>query len=297
MADKQTPPARQHEKRPYPRSPLTHTPSKVPTKKLRDSTVERGKKDTEISLSDIYERINTMKVDIEDRIIEHRRALEEKMSSLEEQIREKISNLMEKMKQQVQEEVKKAKEQIEQDINANFQFLEDDMRSKMATIDKTNQHLNSLEQYTRKNSIRLFGIKESDEDNVERQAIQIIKDNLRIEIKETDIEIAHRAGKFRPEGRRDAKKSRPVLLKFASHKTKVKIMRAKKEFKGTEYWVTEDLTSENADKVKVLNQLRKDNKIKSVWTVDGKIRVKKLNDTIVMITTKDEIQQLERGQL
>ena len=102
----------------------------------------------------------------------------------------------------------------------------------------------------------------------------------------------HRAGKYYPEGRHDAKKARPILLKFVSHKSKVKIMKTKKEFKGTEFWVTEDLTSENAAKVKSLNQLRKDNKIKNVWTVDGKIRVKKLNDTIVMINTKDEIQQL-----
>ena len=71
-------------------------------------------------------------------------------------------------------------------------------------------------------------------------------------------------------------------------------MEAKRKFKGTDFWIAEDLTSQNAEKMKSLNQLRNAVKIKSVWTMDSKIRVKKLNDTIVMITSNEEIQQIIR---
>ena len=172
------------------------------------------------------------------------------MPLLEQQIREKNSNSMEEMKQQVKE-VDKGKEQIEHDINANFQLLEDDMRSKMDTISKTNQHLNSLEQYTpkkwhfeSKNRTRIIGkVKQS-------KLSRIISE---YKSRKVTIEIAHRAGEFHPK-------------------------------------VTEYPTSKNAVKVKALNQLRKDNKIKSVWTVDGKIRVKKLTDTIASVSDRNNME-------
>ena len=53
--------------------------------------------------------------------------------------------------------------------------------------------------------------------------------------------------------------------------------------------MAEDLTSENAEKVKLLNEIRKVKKIKNVWTIDGKIRVCKLDDTVIMINTRDEM--------
>ena len=72
-------------------------------------------------------------------------------------------------------------------------------------------------------------------------------------------------------------------------------MKAKKALKGSEVWLAEDLTSENAEKVKLLNEIRKVKKIKNVWTIDGKIRVRELDDTVIMINTRDEIQQLARA--
>ena len=78
---------------------------------------------------------------------------------------------------------------MEAEINASFQILEDDLRSKFTTMDKTQHDLNSLEQYTRKNSIRLFGIKETDDrTNIEEQALKIIKDHLEIDVRSDDVE-------------------------------------------------------------------------------------------------------------
>ena len=187
--------------------------------------------------------------------------------------------------------MEKKKEEIESDINASFQFLEQDLHARMTN---TQQELDRLEQYTRKNSVRLFGIGEqAEETSVETLAVQVLKDKLKIDVKENDIEIAYRAGKYRREGRRDVIKARPVLIKFASHKMKVKVMKAKKEFKGSQFWITEDLTKQNAEKMKALNQMRIANKVKGAWTTDGKIKVRKMDDTIVMISSQDEIQQLQ----
>ena len=42
---------------------------------------------------------------------------------------------------------------------------------------------------------------------IESRALKVLKDNLEIDICQNDIEISHRAAKFRPEGRHDAKKA------------------------------------------------------------------------------------------
>ena len=71
-------------------------------------------------------------------------------------------------------------------------------------------------------------------------------------------------------------------------------MKAKRHFKGSNYWITEDLTSVNLEKLKCLNELRKAGKIRNVWTTDGKIRVRRLNDSVVTITSSEDIKLLTR---
>lgn len=56
----------------------------------------------------------------------------------------------------------------------------------------------------------------------------------------------------------------------------------------------EDLTAINAGKFKSLNELRKAMKIKNVWTTDGTIRARKLDDSVVRINTDEDIKQLAR---
>ena len=167
---------------------------------------------------------------------------------------------------------------IEEDVNTSFQMLEEGLNGKMALLDKTLEAHNNLEQYTRKNSVRLFGVKELEDGatpkTAESQAVDIIKEHLQIELNEDEVEIAHRVGKYKPEGKFDCKKARPVLIKFLSHKSKEKVMKEKRRFKGSDYWITEDLTSINAEKLKALNELRKAGKIRNVWSTDGKTRVR-----------------------
>ena len=74
---------------------------------------------------------------------------------------------------------------METEKNEFFQFMEANLRSKMTTVN-TLRHLkahNSLEQCTRKNSVRLFGVKENDDENPEKLAIQVFYKQLHLENK------------------------------------------------------------------------------------------------------------------
>ena len=134
MAAMQTPPRKlygnQLQKRSLPDSPTTTTPSRIPKKKKNQNNEISEEKD--ISLRDIYEIINALKVDIQDK----HDILEERMSSLEKRLTDKFSKLADDVKKQVQDEIKIEKEKMEEDINKYFQFLEDDLRSKMDVLER-----------------------------------------------------------------------------------------------------------------------------------------------------------------
>ena len=51
-------------------------------------------------------------------------------------------------------------------------------------------------------------------------------------------------------GQTKPKKPRPIHIKFLSHKTKARVVMAKKAMKGSEFWLT-DLPSENPEKSKI----------------------------------------------
>ena len=103
-----------------------------------------------------------------------------KVEALEKQISTFEVKLTEKLKQ----ETEKTKKSIEEDLNTSFQMLEEDLKQKMSLLDKTSEGHNNLEQYTRKNSVRLFGVKEPDDVQTtpESQAIHVISEHLQIEI-------------------------------------------------------------------------------------------------------------------
>ena len=74
---------------------------------------------------------------------------------------------------------------METEKNEFFQFMEANLRSEMTTVN-TLRHLkanNSLEQCAHKNSVRLFGVKESNDENPERLAIQVFYKQLHLENK------------------------------------------------------------------------------------------------------------------
>ena len=288
MAAELTPPRSQRNlsafKRSHPNSPSFGTPNNKPKpKKNKEDEPEEEK----ISLKDVYDLVKQMKSDLNTKysaIAEKVEALEKQLSAVEEKLTEKLKREAEKMKKS-----------IEEDLNISFQMLEDGLNGKMALLDKTMEAHNNLEQYTRKNSVRLFGVKELDDGATSETAeSRAIKEHLQIELNEDEIEIAHRVGKYKPEGKLDCKKARPVLIKFLSHKSKEKVMKQKRRFKGSDYWITEDLTSINAEKLKSLNELRKAGKIKNAWSTDGKIRVRRLNDSVVTVTSVEDIKLLAR---
>ena len=103
-----------------------------------------------------------------------------------------------------------------------------------------------LEQHSRRNNLRIFGIVESLNENTEDVFVKIIQDNLNIVIPNESIEKCHRIGFPHKD------KKRPVLVKFMNHKLKEAIFYQKKLLKGTGISIGEDLTKHRVSTVQTL---------------------------------------------
>jgi hypothetical protein len=151
-----------------------------------------------------------------------------------------------------------------QPLQARIESLEEQ-------IELISEKSNDNEQYSRRSNIRIFGLEtrnsssEAAEDCT-KVVVDFCKDELGVDVKKDEIDRAHRVG--RPNGN----KARALIVKFKSHFSKIKVMKAKRQLKGKRIYVNEDLTKHN---LWLLKQTKEACKGKGyVYTVDGNIFVK-----------------------
>jgi hypothetical protein len=137
----------------------------------------------------------------------------------------------------------------------------------MAVIRNLSYENDRLQQYSRRESVRVFGIPtEAGEsaESVEEKAMRVFKD-AGMEMKKEDIAVAHRVGK-------ENKGSKPILVKFVSRRTRNEVMRAKKSLKGKQayknVYINDDITPLRS---RLLGYVKKLEVVHRAWTVDGRI--------------------------
>ena len=148
-------------------------------------------------------------------------------------------------------------------------------------IDQLRLSHNELEQYGRRNSLRINNLKfdgsggpPQNEEQLTRAVLhflnsEVLKGDRKLDV--PDIERCHYVGKPKKSG------SKQVLVKFSRYHDKRRVFLSKKLLKnhlnGT--FMTEDLTAMNHEVIKSLLPLKKDGLIDSFWTRDVRIIVKK----------------------
>ena len=121
-------------------------------------------------------------------------------------------------------------------------------------------HINELEQYSRRNSIRIFGIEKQTNEKLTETICKFSKQKLNIDLQPHFIDRCHPVGNYQ---NRNA-----VLVKFVSHKHKQDTIKARRALKGSGIIIAEDLTRTNYE---LLRKTQKHPKILNCWTTDGKV--------------------------
>lgn len=167
-------------------------------------------------------------------------------------------------------------ELAEKDKQINF--LKNDVTTLKCRVDDLELHLDDLDQYERRDAVILSGASlppETTQENTTNVTIQAIKDQLKINIKESDISVSHRLGPKRQQV------NRPIIVKLVKRSLKQDLVGACIQLRPQLY-VNESLTPKRRGLLNKILTIRKAHKQKfqQCYTQDGRITIKLRNSTI-----------------
>ena len=185
------------------------------------------------------------------------------------------------VEQTLDRDLKKANEILEQHKSSTARTLRDNdsrilnneryIYQNESEIEDLKFQINNLEQYTRRNSIRIHGMREQGRGRNVENTHSMVADFLYYDLGlEPDIEIAHRIGVKS----RDPNKPRTIIVKFVRRSDKLDVMLRRKSLKGKGISISDDLTVKN---VKLINEVRDHERIEAAWSWDGKVYAKGKN--------------------
>ena len=140
--------------------------------------------------------------------------------------------------------------------------LEKELESKENRIEKLENTANDLQQYSRRSSLRVFGVTETPNENTDQLICDLAKDPLGIPLSVSDIDRSHRIGKH------GGKHDRAIIVKFCSYRKRAEILKARRILKKSGITIQEDLTQQNAI---LYTKTYKHEKVLAAWTHDGRI--------------------------
>lgn len=145
----------------------------------------------------------------------------------------------------------------------------DGLQKKVKEIDgKLTERTDELEQYQRRNNIRIFGVKETAGEDTDKIVAELCQDKLGIQLPPDAISRSHRVGKRQEPGADGRERHRPIIVRFVSYRARRTVFQSKKKLKGTGVTIREDLTRLRQT---VYKQAVAQFGTKNVWTHDGRV--------------------------
>ena len=142
--------------------------------------------------------------------------------------------------------------------------------------------VDDMEQYTRRNCLKITGVPEERNDNTDVLVMNVINNLVLKENEEKigikDISRSHRVGKFRPQNR-----PRDIIVKFVSYRDRARVYGNKRNLKAYNnnptkktdpIYINEALTQTRSELFRKTRELVKSRKLHSCWTYDGRIYAK-----------------------
>ena len=151
-----------------------------------------------------------------------------------------------------------------ENMAAQVTMLEDVNKQLSEKCEVLESRCDSLEQYSRRTSIRITGMKECPQSEVEASVVSIIRDKLELDLDSSAVDRCHPVG-----GKGGG--SRSITVKFVSYRHKCLILQNRRKLQGTGLRINEDLTK---NRYRLYKKAVDGFGIRSVWTLDGKVFVK-----------------------
>lgn len=175
----------------------------------------------------------------------------------------------------------------ERRIKEENRKLKDLLREREHQMWTQGMELNDLEQYSRRNNLRVYGVDDRNfhetPEETAQKLVSLFRDKLELDISAKDIDIAHRLGKFSPTS------NRPIVCRMVARTNTLKIIRERRKCKGSRVIIREDLTRRNA---KLLEKVSALDFVKSAWSDNGKIVAMLQNGSKTTVDHKTDLSRL-----
>ena len=126
------------------------------------------------------------------------------------------------------------------------------------------RRVDDLEQYSRRQCLRIFGVEEKDGEDTDKIVMEVAE-KVGVTVQLTDIDRSHRVGVKRGD------RPRPLIAKFVSYRNRNELFRNKRKLKNSGITIREDLTKVRYN---LLQEAIKKYGFQHVCTVDGAVIVK-----------------------
>lgn len=136
------------------------------------------------------------------------------------------------------------RESFQAEIKAIRQEYENKVRPLEKQLSELQVTCDNLEQYSRVNNVRIFGVEETDNENVCETVLQLCNNKLGVKLAPSDIDVCYRL----PKGKSSVKS---IMVRFTRRTVKDQIYGAKRKLKGTKIVIREDLTKRRQNLLKM----------------------------------------------
>nr|KAG5691579.1 hypothetical protein BaRGS_020954 [Batillaria attramentaria] len=178
-----------------------------------------------------------------------------------------------------------------------LESVEEKVKESKFLADLAEKRSNELEQYGRRNNVRVFGVPEPEKETIEQcesAVLGVFNEKMGLRVVAADIEAVHRLGATKKttmsgqQVKRD--RPRPIIVRFISRKAAEDVLFNRRKLKNTRLTITEDLTKSN---FVLLNMCLDTPGVDDAWSKRGKIFVKtQADDRIRQITSLGDLHCL-----
>ena len=155
-------------------------------------------------------------------------------------------------------------------LNIQLKTAKEKLQAQKKGCDQLWENLDHLEQYSRKNSLEIYGVPQDAYTSTESVVVKVAE-ALNVTVEPEEIEISHKINQ-----------GKNILVKFCSHKTKSKIYKERTKLKHVKIrdifpdypstarnriFINENSTAFRRSLVEAANRRRKDGVLTSVWTL------------------------------
>ena len=171
-------------------------------------------------------------------------------------------------------------------LRKEISCLKDELAKLKSKPDEVKTKANNNEQYSRRNSIRIFGLSEEEGEDWYDKVLDLCENVLKIEVGRDELDREHRVGKPREvvEGSERPPPPRTMIVKLKGYGTKSKFMKAGRGLRGKNIYINKDLTKDTHD---FLLQIKTDCvEGVAVYIVDGCVliwRVSRIQERFIVL--------------